>query len=61
MPLYMFKCGECDHTQENLVKIDQKTSICEKCNGISNKTFSSKGKVGLRVFGGYDNGKMKIK
>lgn len=42
MPLYTFKCGTCDHTQDYLVKMGTEKTDCKKCGQEATKQLSYK-------------------
>lgn len=46
MPVYDFKCPECGHRFEKLVKMDQEKTECPECKEEAEKTVSQPGGSG---------------
>lgn len=53
MPLYDFKCDECGHAFEQLVKSDA-TVGCPQCSGVATKQISAPGKPVFKGSGFYE-------
>ncbi|MEN6521733.1 MAG: zinc ribbon domain-containing protein [Armatimonadota bacterium] len=41
MPIYEFRCNECDKKFEKLCKVGQNDAACPDCGGESSKLFSA--------------------
>lgn len=41
MPIYEFKCTECEHVKDEIVKMGTTTTECEKCGKPTAKTMGS--------------------
>lgn len=41
MPLHDYKCSKCGYTSEEVVRWDEYTRKCPKCNGISDRVYIS--------------------
>ena len=39
MPIYEYRCSDCGNEQENLIRTESETPVCEKCgsDGLSRK------------------------
>ena len=62
MPIYEYKCTECDHITEKIesFKSEIRTIMCPFCNGISNRILSL-GSFHLKGSGWYKDGYGKKK
>lgn len=40
MPLYLFKCPQCDETREELVRIGTESTTCTQCGTATEKQLS---------------------
>lgn len=41
MPVHDYQCEVCQHTFEDLVKLEQPNPACPKCQGSTNKLLSA--------------------
>lgn len=60
MPLFKYKCTQCEHEEHKLNKWTVKEIDCEKCGSLSKKAFSS-GCAAIKVKGkGAYTNKMRV-
>ena len=55
MPFYEFKCIDCGHKQEHLLKMDALVEKCPKCNGLNYQKQVSSAVFSLKGSGFYKN------
>tara|TARA_R110002020_G_scaffold467655_1_gene691377 strand:+ start:14946 stop:15131 length:186 start_codon:yes stop_codon:yes gene_type:complete len=61
MPLYKFKCKECDTEQERIAKLGQTSVTCD-CGSKAVKSFSANAaSFKVNGVGAYNSGVMKAK
>ena len=55
MPLHDFRCMSCDHVHTELVKWDETTHPCPKCDNESKRVFLKPPKPNWLAMGAQDN------
>lgn len=60
MPIFKFKCTQCEHEESRIAKYDETEKVCMKCKGLAKKVFSA-GSAAVKVNGkGAYTNKMRV-